>query len=36
MKGGKRGDEKYYYFLLPSNLSIQVSAQYSTKSSYFS
>ena len=30
MKGGKRGPEKYYYFLSPNNRSIQVGAQYST------
>ena len=30
MKGGKSGPEKYYYFLLPNNRSIQVGAQYST------
>ena len=28
MKGGKDGPEKYYFFL-PNNRSIQVSAQYS-------
>ena len=26
MKGGKSGPEKYYYFLLPNNRSIQVGA----------
>ena len=30
MRGGKSGPEKYYYFLLPNNRSIQVGAQYST------
>ena len=30
MKGGKKGPEKYYYFLLPKDRSIQVGAQYST------
>ena len=29
MNGGKKGLEKYYYFLLPNNRSIQVGAQYS-------
>ena len=29
MKGGKSGPEKYYYFLLPNNRSIQVGTQYS-------
>ena len=30
MEGGKNGPEKYYYFLLPNNKSIQVGAQYLT------
>ena len=30
VNGGKSGSGKYYYFLLPNNRSIQVSAQYST------
>ena len=30
MKGGKNEPEKYYYFLLPNNKSIQVGAQYLT------
>ena len=29
MKHGKSGPGKYYYFLLPNNRSIRVSAQYS-------
>ena len=29
MKGRKSGFEKYYYFLLPNNRSIQVGDQYS-------
>ena len=28
-KSGKSGPEKYFYFLLPNNRSIKVSAQYS-------
>ena len=31
MKGGKSGPEKYYYFLLPNSINIQVGAQYSTR-----
>ena len=30
IKGGKSGPEKYYYFLLPNNRSIQAGTQYST------
>ena len=30
MKGGKSGPEKYYYFLLPNNRSIQVGPHYLT------
>ena len=30
MKGSESGPEKYYYFLLPDDRSIQVGAQYST------
>ena len=30
MKGGENGPEKYYYFLLPDDRSIQVGVQYST------